>query len=188
MLVLLIIFLHQHLQILWSSPSVANKGAFTFATAHAIFLQASKSMIPQGSFAHSDSNSPSPTTDLFQSNCWIWESLCQPRDPTFAYPASVLSIMTGCISASLWFCNMILKSSGIHLLEWTIRTTKTLIPTGSDDFSLRDSFLHDPPPMRWSRKSSWLPSFGRHWKLLVGSSHCIKWMPHSGTVTFPSQV
>jgi len=62
---------------------------------------------------------------------------------------------------------MILKSSGLHLLEWTIKTTKTLIPTGSDDFSLRDSFLHDPPPIRWSRKSSWPPSFGRHWKLLA---------------------
>jgi len=75
--------------------------------------------------------------------------------------------MTGCISVSLWFYNMILKSSGLHLLKWTIRTTKTLIPTGSDDFSLRHSFLYDPPPICWSRKSNRLASFGRHWKLLA---------------------
>jgi len=125
-------------------------------------------MIPQGSFFTFDSNSPSPTAaDSFLFNYWIWESIYQPRDPTFAYPAWVLSITTGCISVSLWFYNMILKSSGLHLLEWTIRTTKILIPTGSDDFSLHDSFLHDPPPIRWSRKSSRPPSFGRHWKLLA---------------------
>jgi len=71
------------------------------------------------------------------------------------------------MSVSLWFYNMILKSSGIHLLEWIIRTTKTPIPTGSDDFSLRDSFLCDPPPIRWSRQSNRPASFGRHSKLLA---------------------
>jgi len=125
-------------------------------------------MIPQGSFFASGSDLPTtPSSESFQFNYWIWETFYQLRDPTFAYPASVLSIMTGCISVSLWFYNMILKSSGIHLLEWTTRTAKTLIPKGSDDFSLRDSFLYDPPPVRWSRKSNRPPSFGRHWKLLA---------------------
>jgi len=62
---------------------------------------------------------------------------------------------------------MILKSSGVHLLDWTVRTTKTLIPTGIEDFSLRNSFKYDPPPIRWSRKSQQPPCFGRHWKLLA---------------------
>jgi len=76
------------------------------------------------------------------------------------------------------------KSSGIHLLEWTIRTTETLIPAGSDDFSLRDSFLHDPPHIRWSRKSNRSASFGRHWKLSACYSCRSKWMPHQGQSHF----
>jgi len=90
LLVLLITFLYQYLQLLWNSPHATNKGAFTFATACTIFLQASKSMIPQEAFYNPSFELPTPSHSSEGNNCWIWEVIQPQRDPAFAYPCSVL--------------------------------------------------------------------------------------------------
>ena len=97
----------------------------------------------------------------------IWQIPFVRAPPKFAYPAIPEFHFPGCIAVQLWFYNMILQASGISFFEWVHRTTKSILPRCREDFRLADTFRHDPPPIRWSRKGTQAPRIGRSWKLLA---------------------
>jgi len=147
-----------------SNKGATNQSHLTLLHAHSLLQQCRTSYNPQGSYT-------TPAPKLFAPSLGnlslMWQVPFTQVPPKFAYPSLPEFHFASCVSAQLWFYNMILTASRLTLLDWIYRTTKTLIPRCREDIRLTDTFRHDPPPIRWNRKSTQAPRIGRHWKLLA---------------------